>query len=61
MAKIKIDDELFSRVKGFAEEKGYSSAEEFIAHLLEVAVNPDFAGEEDADVLTRLRGLGYIS
>lgn len=63
MAKIKIDDALFAKVKNLAEKAGYSSADEFVSHMLEREIN--YAGEEqeldDAEVLERLKGLGYIS
>jgi len=63
MAKIKIDDALFAKVKNLAEKAGYSSADEFVSHMLEREIN--YAGEaqalDDAEVLERLKGLGYIS
>jgi len=34
MAKIKIDSNLFDRVKQAAEAGGYSSAEEFVVHII---------------------------
>ena len=63
MAKIKIDDALFEKVKNLAEKAGYSSADEFVSHMLEREIN--YAGGEqelnDTEVLERLKGLGYIS
>ena len=63
MAKIKINDELFGRVKQLSEKAGYSSADEFVSHMLEREIN--HAGEDedisDEEVLGRLKGLGYIS
>jgi metal-responsive CopG/Arc/MetJ family transcriptional regulator len=61
MPKIKIDDELMARVKELSEEQGYSSVEEFVAHVLEAAVTPPDAEDADEDVMERLKGLGYIS
>ena len=61
MAKIKIDNELYKKVKLFSEENGYSSAEEFIVHLLEKVVSQSDPGELDEDLAKRLQGLGYIS
>ncbi len=61
MPKIKIDNELFQKAKTFAEEKGYSSVEEFLAHLIETAVISQGADDNDEDVMKRLKGLGYIS
>ena len=63
MAKIKISNELFERVKQLSEKAGYSSADEFVSHMLEREIN--HAGEDedisDEEVLGRLKGLGYIS
>ena len=63
MAKIKIDDALFEKVKNLSEKAGYSSADEFVSHMLEREIN--YAGDEgelnDTEVLERLKGLGYIS
>ncbi|RMG46475.1 MAG: hypothetical protein D6718_05560 [Acidobacteria bacterium] len=59
--KIKIDKDLLAKVKRYADIAGYSSAEEFITHMLE----KELAKLEDADseeeVKKRLKGLGYIS
>ncbi len=61
MSKIKLEKELFNKVKQIAEEAGYSSVNEFVVHLLEKVVNDSDPGEKDEDVLKRLQGLGYIS
>ncbi len=61
MPKIKIDKELYEEVKKVSENAGYSSAEEFVAHLLEKVVNPPDADDNDQDLVNRLQGLGYIS
>ena len=61
MPKVKIDKELYSKVKQFSEQAGYSSVDEFLTHLLEKVVDIPETGETDADLLERLQGLGYIS
>ncbi len=61
MPKIKIDNELFKKAKMFAAEKGYSSVEEFIAHLIETTLISQEVDDNDEDVMKRLKGLGYIS
>jgi metal-responsive CopG/Arc/MetJ family transcriptional regulator len=60
-SSIKIDKELLARVRRLAERAGYSSAEEFIVHVLEkeLAKLEDAGSEEE--LKNRLRGLGYIS
>lgn len=61
MPKIKLEKELYEKVKQYAENAGYSSADEFIAHLLERVTNPSTPDDHDEDVMQRLKGLGYIS
>ena len=60
MAKIKIDKPLYERVIQVAERAGYSSAQEFIQHLLEKAVTDVEQAATDEEVEKQLRGLGYI-
>ena len=61
MPKIKIDKELYAAVKKLSEDAGYSSAEEFVSHLLEKVVNPPDVEDSDEDLVKRLQGLGYIA
>ena len=61
MPKVTVPPELYDKVKTLAGQAGYSSPEEFIIHLLETAVSHTGGPDQDADVLERLRGLGYIS
>jgi hypothetical protein len=61
MAKVKIDGELWERVKQAAQAAGYSSPEEFVNHVLEKELSA-LAGEADEEeIKKRLQGLGYIS
>jgi hypothetical protein len=60
MPKIKIDKALYEKAKQFAEAKGYSSVEECVSTILEREFNLP-GGENDEDVLKRMKGLGYIS
>ncbi len=60
MAKIKIDSNLYDRVKKAAEKVGYSNVEEFITHIIEKELAKIEAADDDATVTDRLRGLGYI-
>jgi len=61
MPKVKIEKDLYQKVKQFSEQAGYSSVDEFLTHLLEKVVNVPESGESDEDLLKRLKGLGYIS
>lgn len=60
MAKIKIDDALFERVKKVAQVAGYASPEEFIVHMIEKELGQLEAGDDEQQVIERLRGLGYL-
>lgn len=60
MAKIKIDDGLYERVKKVAQLAGYAAPEEFIVHVIEKELSVLESASTDADVTERLRGLGYI-
>ncbi len=60
MAKIKLDANLYERVKKVAEVAGYTSPEEFIVHIIEKELSQLESAESDEDITERLRGLGYI-
>lgn len=60
MAKLKIDDVLFERVKKVAQVAGYASPEEFIVHMIEKELGQLEAGDDEQQVIERLRGLGYL-
>ncbi len=58
--KIKVDKDLYERVKQCAEAAGYSSVDEFIRHTLEKAVAAIEEGDSEEEVKKRLQGLGYL-
>jgi metal-responsive CopG/Arc/MetJ family transcriptional regulator len=60
MAKIKIDSNLYDRLKKVTEIAGYSSVEEFVVHMIEKELEQIEAPDDDKAVEERLRGLGYI-
>ncbi len=60
MAKIKIDSQLYERIKKIAQQAGYSSPEEFIVHVMEKELSVLEAAGSDEQVTDRLRGLGYL-
>ena len=60
MAKIKLDGQLYDRVKRIAEAAGYPSPEEFIVHIIEKELSVLETTESDEEVTERLRGLGYL-
>lgn len=59
--KIKLDDDLYERVRQAAEKAGYSSVDEFVTHLLERELKHGDEDVSDEEVKKRLEGLGYIS
>lgn len=61
MAKIKIDRDLYQKVRQVSQNAGYASVEEFVSHLLEKIVETPDTWDNDEDVVKRLQGLGYIS
>ena len=60
-AKVKIDKDLFDKVKKFAEMSGYTSPEEFITHLLEKEIAQIEEADSEEEIKKKLKGLGYIS
>lgn len=60
MAKIKIDNSLYDRIKKISQQAGYGSADEFIVHVLEKELSVIESADTDAEVEERLRGLGYL-
>lgn len=61
MPKIKVDKELYEKLKEFAEKEGYSSVEECASTILEREIHFTDAEDNDEDVIKRMKGLGYIS
>jgi hypothetical protein len=60
-SKIKLDKELFDRLKKAADLGGYSSVDEFVVHVLEKELAQIDDGASDEEIKKRLEGLGYIS
>ena len=60
-AKVKIEKDLFEKVKKFAEISGYTSPEEFITHLLEKEIAVIEEADSEEEIKKKLKGLGYIS
>ena len=57
---IKLNKELWAKVKKFSEAAGYSSPEEFVQHIVEKEIAKLDDAQSDEDILNRLKGLGYI-
>ena len=61
MAKVKIGDELYKKVKKISELAGYSSVDEFVTHALEKEVAALEGSDSEEEIKKKLQGLGYIS
>ena len=59
--KIKLDKDLYAKIKKYAELAVYSSAEEFVTHALEKEIAKLEDAGSDEEIKKRLKGLGYIS
>ena len=60
--KVKIDKELYARIKKYAELAGYASTQELVTHALERQLAEiEESGESDEEILKKLKGLGYIN
>ena len=61
--KIKIDKELYAKLKHYAAVTGYSSVNEFVTHVLEKELRKiEEATTGDGEAIKKsLKGLGYIS
>ena len=60
-SKLKLDKGLYSRVKEQSRKAGYSSAQEFITHVLEKELTRLESAASEEEIKKRLKGLGYIS
>ncbi len=59
--KVKLSNELYAKLKKYADLAGYSSVEEFVTHTLEKEVAQFEQGDSEEDIKAKLQGLGYIS
>lgn len=59
--KIKLDKELYKKIKMYSEIAGYSSVDEFVSHALEKEVAQLEDVESEEEIKKKLKGLGYIS
>jgi hypothetical protein len=57
---VKLNSTLCQRAKVAAARIGYSSVEEFIEHAVEKELAQHEESDNEADVLRKLKGLGYL-
>jgi hypothetical protein len=58
--RIKLERDLYQRLKKTAAAAGYSSVDELVVHLLEKAASDAERAQGKEEVRKRLQGLGYI-
>lgn len=60
--KLKLDRETLDRLKKVADAGGYSSAQEFVIHVIERELDtlaPE-EGESEEEIRKKMEGLGYL-
>ena len=57
---FKLKKELWAKVKKVSAAAGYSSPEEFVAHVVEREIAKIDDTQSDEDIVNRMKGLGYI-
>lgn len=57
---VKLNKDLWARVKKVAAAAGYSSPEEFVEHVLERELAKLEDAQTDEEIVRKLKGLGYI-
>ncbi|MBN1334378.1 MAG: hypothetical protein JXB39_00295 [Deltaproteobacteria bacterium] len=58
---VKIEKDIYERLKHVADVAGYASVEEFVTHILERELQKFEGTDGDDAIREKLRGLGYIS
>jgi len=59
--KVKMDKDLYEKVKKYSEIAGYSSVSEFVTHALEKEIAQLEDADSEEEIRKKLQGLGYIS
>jgi metal-responsive CopG/Arc/MetJ family transcriptional regulator len=59
--RIKLDKPLYDRIRKLAKTAGYSSPDEFVAHVLEKEIAELEKPDSEEEVREKLKGLGYLS
>jgi hypothetical protein len=57
---IKLNKDLWAKLKKVAAAAGYSSPEEFVEHVLEREIAKLANDQSDEEIVRKLKGLGYI-
>jgi len=57
---VKLNKDLWVRVKRVSDAAGYSSPQEFIEHVLDREVSKLDEAQSDEEIVLKLKGLGYL-
>lgn len=57
---VKLNNDLWARVKRVSEAGGYSSPQEFIEHVLNREISKLDEAQSDEEIVLKLKGLGYL-
>ncbi|HWF67103.1 MAG TPA: hypothetical protein VN670_07355 [Acidobacteriaceae bacterium] len=57
---VKLNKDLWARVKRVSDAGGYSSPQEFVEHVLEREVSKLDSVQSDEEIVLKLKGLGYL-
>lgn len=57
---IKLNKSMMQRIKKVSDVAGYSSAQEFVEHVLEKELAKLEEAESNEDLVKKLKGLGYL-
>jgi predicted CopG family antitoxin len=59
--KIKLDPDIYERLKKVSELSGYASVDEFVLHVLERELAKFDDADSEEEIKKRLEGHGYMS
>jgi hypothetical protein len=59
--RVKLEKGLLARARRYADLAGYSSVDEFVAHVLEKELAKIDSADSEEEIRKKLKGLGYIS
>jgi metal-responsive CopG/Arc/MetJ family transcriptional regulator len=59
-SSVKLNKDLWSKVKRVSDAAGYSSPQEFIEHVLDREISKLDEAQSDEEIVLKLKGLGYL-
>ena len=57
---VKLNKDLWARIKRVSDAAGYSAPQEFIEHVLDKEVSKLDESQSDEEIVLKLKGLGYL-